>query len=162
MAVTAATLAPPTSAPRWLDDDQQAQWRAYLFGTLALMARLDRDLKSHDLSLSEYEVLVRLSDNPDRRIRMAELAAETNQSRSRLTHTITRMEAAGLVRRRTCDADRRGVYAELTERGHDALVDAAPTHVQGVRDGLIDVVDPADMVAVGRAFTAVRERLEAS
>src|SRR3954452_15143891 len=88
---------PANDVVPWLDDEQQRLWRAYMFGTLALLDKLDRDLKRHNLSLSEYEVLVRLSEAPDRRIRMADLAASTNQSRSRLTHTITRMERTGLV-----------------------------------------------------------------
>lgn len=155
------TTAPEPTATdvRWLDDDQQLQWRSYMLGTLALLEKLDRDLKPHDLSLSEYEVLVRLSESPNHTIRMADLASSTNQSRSRLTHTISRMERAGLVERVACDEDRRGVNAELTEHGHSALVAAAPDHVRSVREGLVDVIDPDDFAALGRALAAVRGRL---
>jgi len=153
------TVQPAATTVRWLDDDEQLRWRAYLLGTLALMEKLDRDLKPHDLSMSEYEVLVRLSEAPDHTIRMADLASSTNQSRSRLTHTISRMERAGLVERVACDEDRRGVNAELTEHGHAVLVEAAPAHVRSVREGLVDVIEPADFAAIGRAFAAVRSRL---
>lgn len=153
------SLEPTATDVRWLDDDQQQRWRAYMLGTLALLEKLDRDLKPHDLSLSEYEVLVRLSEAANHTIRMADLASSTNQSRSRLTHTISRMERAGLVERVACDEDRRGVNAELTEHGHAVLVEAAPAHVRSVREGLIDVIDPEDFIAVGRAFAAVRGSL---
>jgi DNA-binding MarR family transcriptional regulator len=152
-------LQPAATNVRWLDDDEQLHWRSYLLGTLALMEKLDRDLKPHDLSMSEYEVLVRLSEAPNHTIRMADLASSTNQSRSRLTHTISRMERAGLVERVACDEDRRGVNAELTEHGHAVLVEAAPAHVRSVREGLVDVIDPVDFAAIGRAFAAVHGKL---
>ncbi|MPZ96818.1 MAG: MarR family transcriptional regulator [Propionibacteriales bacterium] len=149
-----------TSKTRWLSTPQQRAWRAYLLGTTQLMAQLDRDLSvQHNLSLPEYEIMVRLSEIPDRRMRMAELADSLNHSRSRLTHTVTRMEAEGLVARCSADTDRRGVYAELTEAGWKRLRDAAPTHVEGVRQYLVDAVDPDDLEAVGRAFKAVADAL---
>jgi len=145
---------------RWLDNDQQRAWRAYIVGTTLLIERLDRDLReNHDLSLPEYEILVRLSEAPDRMLRMAELADSVKNSRSRITHTIARMERDGLVERRQCAADGRGVFANLTDKGHAKLVDAAPLHVSSVREALIDVVDAADLEAVGRAFASVAGRL---
>ena len=146
---------------RWLDSDQQRIWRAYLTATTMLSERLDRDLREvHGLSLPEYEVMVRLSEAPQRRLRMAELAASLSHSRSRVTHTVARMESEGLVRRTSCPTDRRGVIAELTQAGYDRLVEAAPTHVAGVRAHLVDVADPHDFAAMGRVFTAVAEALE--
>ena len=146
---------------RWLDSDQQRIWRAYLTATTLLSERLDRDLREvHGLSLPEYEVMVRLSEAPQRRLRMAELAASLSHSRSRVTHTVARMESEGLVRRTSCPTDRRGVVAELTQAGYDRLVEAAPTHVAGVRAHLVDVADPRDFAAMGRVFTAVAEALE--
>ena len=103
---------------RWLTSDQQRAWRSYLLGTTLLMERLDRDLReNHDLSSPEYEILVRLSESPDRQLRMAELADSVKNSRSRITHTIARMERAGLVERRQCPSDGRGVLAILTDAG---------------------------------------------
>ncbi len=148
-------------ATYWLSADQQRAWRAYLVGTTLLMDRLERDLRdSHDLSLPEYEILVRLSEAPERRLRMAELASSVKNSRSRITHTIARLERKGLVERRQCASDGRGVFAELTDVGHDKLVAAAPAHVASVREGLIDAVAPEDIEAIGRAFTAVATLLE--
>jgi DNA-binding MarR family transcriptional regulator len=146
---------------RWLDRDQQQAWRAYLVGTTLLMERLDRDLReNHDLSLPEYEILVRLSEATDHRLRMAELADSVKNSRSRITHTIARMERAGLVLRRQCAEDGRGVFAMLTEKGQALLVEAAPAHVESVRTNLIDVVEREDLLAVGRAFATVASALE--
>jgi len=145
---------------RWLDADQQRAWRAYIVGTTLLMERLDRDLREHhDLSLPEYEILVRLSETPDRMLRMAELADSVKNSRSRITHTIARMEREGIVERRQCAADGRGVFAILTDKGYALLEDAAPVPVESVRNALIDVVDGEDLQAVARAFASVADAL---
>jgi DNA-binding MarR family transcriptional regulator len=149
-----------TSDVAWLDEHQQRSWRAFLVGTTLLMDRLDRDLREHHrLSLPEYEILVRLSEAEGGRLRMAVLADSVSHSRSRVTHTITRMEGAGLVARDACLSDGRGVEAVLTEQGRVALEQAAPTHVSGVRRFLLDLADEADFDAVGRVFDAVADRL---
>src|SRR6476469_2437294 len=125
---------------RWLDADQQESWRAFVVGVTLLLDRLDADLqRTFDLSLTEYEILVRLSERPERSMRMAQLADALAHSRSRVTHTVSRMQNAGLVVRSTSPEDGRGIVCRLTERGHDLLVEAAPVHVQGVRDYLVDL-----------------------
>ena len=130
-------------------------WRTYLLGSATLMDRLDADLRQFDVDLPEYEILVNLEEAPDWRVRMSELAAAVHQSRSRLTHTITRMEKSGLVTRTTCPTDRRGVWAQLTEKGMDLLRTAAPTHVEAVRRNFVEAMSPEDYAALGRAFRAV-------
>lgn len=147
------------SEPRWLDSGQLRNWRTYIEGSIRLTEVLDRDLKSkHGVTMPEYEILVRLSEAPGRTLRMAELAEYASQSRSRLSHTVTRMECKGLVRRGTCGEDKRGVVAELTDEGFALLERAARDHVTTVREYFIDVVDPADLDAIGRAFATVSER----
>jgi DNA-binding MarR family transcriptional regulator len=149
-----------THDARWLDAGEQLAWRAYIVGTTLLMDRLDRDLRAqHDLSLPEYEVLVRLSECEGHRLRMASLADSLSHSRSRVTHTVTRMERAGLVERASCSSDGRGVEALLTDLGYARLQEAAPTHVRGVREYLVDLASPDDFEAVGRVFNAVTDRL---
>ena len=144
---------------RWLDQDQQRSWRALLMGMTLLRDRLDADMRRlFDLSLPEYEVLVRLSEN-DGQLRMAQLADAMAHSRSRITHTISRMQQAGLVERTVSPEDGRGVIAQMTEQGYDLLVRAAPYHVSGVRDYLVDLVSPEDFAAVGRVFNAVSDHL---
>src|SRR3989337_153169 len=99
------------TAIRWLTPQQQQAWRTYLMGTNQLTVRLDRDLQErHDLSLPEYEIMVRLSEAENRRMRMSDLADSLNHSRSRLTHTVARMERDGLLARSACPDDRRGIF----------------------------------------------------
>lgn len=144
----------------WLDPSQQQAWRAYIMGTELLLSRLDRELREeHGISLSEYEILVRLSESPDHRMRMALLADSLSHSRSRVTHTIARMERDGLVRRQAAAADGRGVEAVMTEAGYRRLVDAAPSHVRGVRQHLVDLATREDFAALGRVFDEVSDRL---
>ncbi len=146
---------------RWLTPSEQRSWRAYLLGTTLLMERLDRDLReTHGLSLPEYEILVRLSESPQRELRMAELAHSVKNSRSRITHTIKRLETAGLVVRRACESDGRGVIAAMTDAGFAKLTVAAHDHVESVRQSLVDVISGEDLAVVGRAFGLVGERLE--
>jgi len=149
-----------TMTARWLDSDQQAHWRAFLSGTTRLFERLDRQLRERSgISLAEYEILVRLSEAPGQHLRMAELASSLAHSRSRITHTVARLEAAGAVIRRACPSDGRGVLALLTDGGMRMLVDAAPGHVDAVRGYLVDVASPADFEAVGRVFGATADLL---
>jgi DNA-binding MarR family transcriptional regulator len=144
---------------RWLDDRQQRSWRALVMGTTLLFDRLDEDLRrAFDISLVEYEILVRLSER-DGHMRMAALADALAHSRSRVTHTVTRMEKAGLVKRSRSDEDGRGIIASITDKGHDLLVRAAHTHVQGVRDYLVDLAQAEDFAALGRVMDAVADHL---
>ena len=146
--------------PLWLTPEQQRSWRGFLVGTTLLMDRLDRDLReNHDLSLPEYEILVRLSETPTHRMRMAELAGSLSHSRSRITHTVARLEKAGLVQRSACVSDGRGVEAGITEEGYAVLRAAAPTHVRGVRALLLDLAAEEDFQAVGRVFNTVTDAL---
>ncbi|MDQ6525573.1 MarR family winged helix-turn-helix transcriptional regulator [Nocardioides sp. LHD-245] len=145
--------------PRWLDQDQQRAWRSFLLGTTLLLDRIDEDLRrEHGLSAVEYEILVRLSE-ADGTLRMAQLAAALAHSRSRVTHTVKRMEGAGLVVREESPDDGRGVDCRLTDAGQDMLRTAAPGHVETVRHSLIDLVDPDDLLALGRVMDAVCDQL---
>jgi DNA-binding MarR family transcriptional regulator len=139
----------------WLTADQQRIWRAYLNGVARINQRLDAELRPFDLDLGEYEILVHLSELPTRSLRMSDLAERVRQSRSRLTHTVARMEQKGLVVRTACPSDRRGVIAALTDHGYQLLATAAPHHVASVRRALVDKVTPADFAALGRAMEAV-------
>jgi len=146
--------------PRWLDDRQQRAWRALVLGTTLLFDRLDDDLRQqHGLSLVEFEILVRLSEAEGQALRMARLAESLAHSRSRVTHTVKRMEAGGLVSRCGSTEDGRGVVCQLTERGDLLLRNVAPTHVTGVRDYLVDLVGADEFDIVGKVMDAVADRL---
>jgi DNA-binding MarR family transcriptional regulator len=145
-----------TTDPRWLSSEQQASWRTWLSAQLLLAEAFERDLKaSSDLSMAEYEVLVQLSEAPDRRLRMSELASRTLASRSRLSHQISRMEGDGLVKREECLTDKRGWWAVLTDHGWDVLVGAAPLHVESVRRHLVDVLSDEEFQMLGRILDKV-------
>jgi len=147
----------------WLNVDQQQQWRAYIAATTLLHEQLSRELQdAHGISMADYEILVRLSEAPERTRRMSQLADCTLASRSRLSHQIDRLERAGLVRRVACDEDRRGQNAILTDEGFALLVDAAPTHVTGVRTHLVDLLSEDEFNALGRACAIVAEHLATS
>ncbi len=146
--------------PRWLDESQQRSWRALMMGITLLLDRLDADLRrSFDISLAEYEILVRLSERPQRQLRMAQLADAMAHSRSRVTHTVKRMEHAGLVLRTTSAEDGRGVVCAMTDAGYEKLVSMAPVHVNGVRDYLVDIASAEDFEALGRVMNAVSDKL---
>ena len=140
----------------WLNAGQQNAWRCWLEATVLLADRLEHDLKlSNDLSNAEYEVMVRLSESPDRRLRMGDLADQTLVSKSRLSHQISRMESAGLVRREDCPEDRRGAYAALTDSGWERLVQAAPAHVASVRRWLVEALTPEQFIELGALCSRV-------
>ena len=145
---------------RWLDSEQQRAWRAYIIGTTLLNDTLDRELRqAHGLSLGEYEILVRLSESPNRTLRMAQIADSMQHSRSRVTHTVTRMQRAGLLERCAAQGDRRGVEARMTDKGWALLVEAAPTHVRGVRAHFVDLATDDEFATMGRVMNAVADHL---
>ena len=151
---------PEPAEARWLDEPQQHSWRALVMGMTLLLDRLDADLRrSFEVSLAEYEILVRLSERPNRELRMAQLADALAHSRSRVTHTVKRMELAGLVLRGSSAEDGRGVVCRMTDQGLELLERMAPTHVNGVRDYLVDLTTSEDFEALGRVMNAVADKL---
>lgn len=148
------------SETRWLDVEEQGAWRAYLRAVRLLDEELRRGLERHELSHPEYEILVRLSERPGRTMRMSDLAAGVVSSRSRLTHTVARLERDGLVQRRACTRDGRGVEAQLTELGWRTLQAAAHTHVDQVRSYLLDAMSREEFLALGSALGRVADRLD--
>ncbi len=135
---------------RWLSTREQWAWRTYLRGVAVVSEALNHDLiEELKISLNEYEVLSRLSETPGFTMRMSTLAEGLVHSRSRLTHTVTRLESEGLVVRSTCKVDRRGVNCTLTDKGYELLEKAAPLHVQSVRYHLVDKLGEERMIELG-------------
>lgn len=132
-------------------------WQAFLRASIRLMDRLDAELDGHGLSLADYEILVNLSAEAAGELRMTELAARTLVSRSGLTRRLDRLVESGLVERRNCPTDRRGVYAVLTAAGRRRLEAAAPTHVEGVRRHFISQLEGQDLRALASSLNAVLE-----
>ncbi|GAA2389211.1 MarR family transcriptional regulator [Catellatospora methionotrophica] len=145
---------------RWLDDDEQETWRAYLEATRLLIQALDRQLETDaGVSFTDYELLVHLSEAPGHRLRMRDLADASFTSRSGVTRAVTRLEDAGWVRRVECDDDRRGMHAELTAAGAAKLAEAAPGHVGAVREHMFDHLSAEDRAHVRDAYTRMRAHL---
>jgi DNA-binding MarR family transcriptional regulator len=143
----------------WLTPDEQDAWRAFLATSKLLFRQLDRDLQPFGLSGNDYEILVVLSEAPEHRLRMTDLADATAQSRSRLSHQITRMEAAGLVRRDSCPGDKRGLFAVLTDTGMATIERIAPYHVESVRRHFIDRLAPEQLATLREGFAVINGHL---
>ena len=147
------------TAPQWLNDAEMKAWRRYIIASRRLIEALDNDLESHDLSMPDYEILAQLSDAPDRKMRMSELADITLLSRSRLSHRMKVMEKAGWVKREACPSDKRGYFAVMTAKGWKAIVAAAPDHVESVRARFVDHLSKADQEVVATIFARVEDSL---
>jgi len=148
---------------RWLDPAEQRTWRAYLTASRVLMDNLDRELqRDAGMPHAYYEILVQLSEAPGRQLRMSQLAQAAGSSRSRLSHAVARLEAAGWVRREDCPTDRRGQIALLTDEGFATLAAAAPGHVEGVRRHLFDALSPAQVDQLRRISETLAEHLTGS
>ncbi|MER8231777.1 MarR family winged helix-turn-helix transcriptional regulator [Streptomyces sp. NPDC101490] len=147
------------TATPWLTDAEQCAWRTFLDVQRMLTYQLERDLQPFGLTMNDYEILVNLSESADRRLRMSDLATATLQSKSRLSHQITRMENAGLVRRENCESDRRGLYAVLTDAGMETMQKVAPHHVESVRRHFVDQIGPEALSDLHTSLKPVAEQL---
>jgi DNA-binding MarR family transcriptional regulator len=147
-----------TSGTRWLSDEEQQTWRAFVGTCHAFFAAIDAQLqRDTGIPLAYYEILVRLSEAPDHTLRMSQLAEAAASSKSRISHAVARLEERGWIRRRDCPTDRRGQLAELTDEGYAVLVAAAPGHVEQVRRTLFDPLTPEQvdqLQAISQAILA--------
>jgi DNA-binding MarR family transcriptional regulator len=146
-------------SPKWLNPREMKAWRSYIIASRRLLDALDADLNGHDLSMADYEVLAQLSDAPDRRMRMSELAEIAMLSKSRLSHRMKVMEKAGWVRREVCTEDKRGSFAVMTEKGWRAIVKAAPDHVASVRNRFVDNLNVKDQEELAKIFDRLSKKL---
>ncbi|MFB7473081.1 MarR family winged helix-turn-helix transcriptional regulator [Kitasatospora sp. NPDC056184] len=146
--------------PQWLDEEEMAAWRSFVTASNLLNRRLERQLKEDSgLSHTQYEILVHLSAAPAGSLRMTELADRLVTSKSGLTYQVTQLEKMGLVSRRSCPSDVRGVFAELTDQGDEMLREAAPGHVALVRELLIDVLTREQLTVLADGLGQVSARL---
>jgi DNA-binding MarR family transcriptional regulator len=148
-------------APPWLDEQQQHTWRTWLAVTELLPRALDAQLqRDAGLTHAAYVVLAMLSEAPDRSRRMSDLARVANQSQSRLSHTVARLEERGWVRRERAIEDRRGQLAVLTDAGWDVVTRVAAGHVAAVHDVMFAGLTPEQTVALGEALAVILQRLD--
>jgi DNA-binding MarR family transcriptional regulator len=143
---------------RWLRADEEQAWRAFRRLLTTLPARLARDLAADTgLSMTDYEVLSTLSEKPERRWALRDLAAKMEWSRSRLSHHTTRMQERGLIDREPDPDDARGCLLVLTDTGYSVLDRAAPLHLDSVRERFIDHLDPAELALLGELSTRIAD-----
>ncbi|WP_324783049.1 MarR family winged helix-turn-helix transcriptional regulator [Streptomyces sp. H51] len=147
--------------PRWLTPDEQRAWRAYLAATHLLEDALDRQLQQ-DAGMPHlyYSILANLSDAPEHRLRMTDLAEKTKITRSRLTYAVTRLEKDGLLRRENCRWDKRSSIAALTDEGMAVLERTAPGHVETVRASLFDHLTEEQVGQLEDICTGIARALE--
>jgi DNA-binding MarR family transcriptional regulator len=141
---------------RWLTASEQQAWRMFLTACQTVFGAIDAQLlRDSQIPHGYYEILVRLSEAPDRALRMTQLAEASTSSKSRLSHAVARLEERGWVRRTDCPTDRRGQIAQLTDEGFAALAGAAPGHVEQVRRTLIDQLTPAQVEQLREISAAI-------
>ena len=133
-----------------LTSAEQTAWRAFLRAHATIVRALEAELLAeHDLPLASYDVLVQLSEAPDTRLRMTELADRVLLSRSGLTRLADRLEREGLITRQPCAEDARGTLAVLTDAGLTRLREAWPTHLRGVEQHVTGRLSPDELVQLG-------------
>ena len=147
---------------RWLSDEEQQVWRAFLGANKLVFEQLDRELqRDSGLPHAYYEILVRLSEAPERALRMSALADRSQSSRSRLSHAVSRLEENGWVVRKSCADDKRGQIAHLTDEGFAVLAAAAPGHVESVRKHVFDPLTAEQQQQLREISTALLDALHA-
>jgi DNA-binding MarR family transcriptional regulator len=144
----------------WLTADEQRAWRAYVRMSSLLPAQLNRQLmRDSGLTLPEYEVLVQLSEAPDRQLRPFQICEALNWEQSRLSHQLSRMQRRGLVTRQECEADGRGAFVVLTPDGAASIESAAPGHVAAVRQLIFDRLTDDQRAAFEQACASILNAL---
>jgi DNA-binding MarR family transcriptional regulator len=144
------------SRARWLSAEEQSAWRSFLAATQALFSAVEGQLqREYGIPHGYYEILVNLSEAPNRSLRMSQLAEAAISSKSRLSHAVARLEERGWVERLNCPTDRRGQVARLTDAGFAALDAAAPAHVEQVRRSLFDRISAEQVAQLAGISAAV-------
>jgi DNA-binding MarR family transcriptional regulator len=146
---------------RWLDDDEQKAFLGLVAVAELLPGALDAQLRRDSgLTHFEYLVLAMLSEADGRTLRMTSLAQRTNATLPRLSHVVRRLEERGLVERSPCPEDGRATNAHLTAAGWDAVVAAAPGHVDTVRRLALDPLSPTQVAQLRRISESMLEVLD--
>jgi DNA-binding MarR family transcriptional regulator len=148
------------AATKWLADDEMKAWRSFITTTLDLLRTIEKDLEPFGLDFGDYQLLVMLSEAPEHRLKLSDLASTLRLSRSGLTRRMEGVVATKLVNRERDAADGRATYAVLTTKGLSLLKRAAPSHVASVRTHMIDLLTTAEIKAIGTAFTKIARNLD--
>ena len=150
------TIQEPIARPLTARDPRLAPWRSFLLAHARVSRRLDEEVRAeHDVSVAEYDALLTIAQAPGRRVRMGTLAEQVLLSKSGVTRLVDRLVNDGLVERRACSTDARGAEAVLTDRGLTRLRAASRTHLRGISEHFLAVVETDDLESLDRAMTAV-------
>jgi DNA-binding MarR family transcriptional regulator len=145
----------------WLTAEEQREWRAWLLLNNRISATIQREMQEDSgLSSSDFEVLVNLTDSPDGRVRVSDLATQMLWERSRLSHHVTRMERRGMVERAECVEDGRGAFVAITPAGRAAIEQAAPGHVRTVRRLVFDALTAEELRTLSTLVDKMLVRLD--
>lgn len=144
---------------RWLNDSEMRAWRGYIESMAHLMGAFEDDLVDHGLTMGDYEVLAYLSEAPEQKMRMCDLADALRLTASGLTRRLDGLVRMGAVSREASSSDRRVMFATLTDAGRDLLLRAAPDHLESVRRHFIDLLTTEQVQAMGDAFDTLRTHL---
>ncbi|PAZ15184.1 MarR family transcriptional regulator [Streptomyces sp. SA15] len=150
-----------TETTRWLSEPEQHAWRSFVRMQEKLVGRLGRELQAESgPSTADYGVLVHLTEVPEGRLRVLELAKGVEWEKSRMSHHINRMAKRGLIVREDCPSDARVAFVVVTPAGREALATAAPRHVEAARRLFIDLLSPTEIAKLARISNRILEGLE--
>lgn len=147
------------ATPRWLNDEEMKAWRSFISTSGDLLRAIEKDLQQYGLDKGDYQLLAMLSDAPNHRMQLSELAELLRLTRGGLTRRMEGVLASKLVSTQRCSTDGRVVYAQLTPKGFALLKRVAPRHVESVRRLMIDLLTPSEIRAIGTAFTKISQNL---
>lgn len=145
--------------PRWLNDAEMKAWRGFVTTSPDLMNAIERDLGVFGLDAGDYQLLAMLSEAPDRKLKMCDLADTLRLSRSGLTRRMDGVVMANYVERIQDKNDRRVSFAHLTAKGYEFLKKVAPLHLKDVRSRMIDLLNESEIKALGSAFEKINAHL---
>ncbi|QRV02441.1 MarR family transcriptional regulator [Arcanobacterium phocisimile] len=138
---------------RMLNEEEQQAWRNFMRGQAAVRDAVNHDdVENFGLALHEFEVLMRLAEAEKQQARMSVLATDLVHSRSRLTHTVARLEKAGYVERFQCPADRRGIFCRLTDQGQEKIEASTADHTEALREHFLSKLTREELLTLGEIF----------
>ncbi|MDA0297478.1 MAG: MarR family transcriptional regulator [Actinobacteria bacterium] len=150
------------ASPKWLNDSEMKAWRGFVTTSLDLMNAIERDLGAFGLDAGDYQLLAMLSEAPDHKLKMCDLADTLRLSRSGLTRRMDGVVKAKYVERIQDKDDRRVSFAHLTAKGYEFLKKVAPLHLKDVRSRMIDLLNESEIKAIGSAFAKINAHLRAT
>jgi DNA-binding MarR family transcriptional regulator len=150
------------SQPKWLTPTEMLAWRGFITTSTDLVNLIAKDLAPYGLDGGDYQLLAMLSEAPDQKLKMCDLAERLRLSRSGLTRRIDGVLKAKYVSQVRDNQDGRVVFAHLTKKGFDLIKKVAPHHLESVRSRMIDLLSPAEIRAFGSGFEKIARNVKQS